>query len=926
MTAEFASSLLDREVGFVDREKELSIPENLHNKALEGKGQVLFITGEAGIGKTRLVTEFGQAVHASGSVFASGTSYQQEVTPPYAPWVDVLRSVIKEIPREVLAKIPGIWAAEISRLVPELAAQAKELGIKGWILGRETSSFITPTTDQERVRLFQAVTDFLKTASQQRPLVIFLDDLLWADAASLQLFHYLSRRISRHRIMLIATYRDVELEESHPLNRLILDLHRERLLNQITLSRFTVDFVAKLISNNLGGGGVSEELAQLIYDKTGGNPFFTEEVLRSLVEQGAVFRGDAGWAVKDMVSVQIPRSVRAAIRQRISRLSDECAQTLSVASVIGMHSSFNLLMKTIRQDEDRLIEIMESALKARLVEEKQIGYEVVYVFADEQIRDFFYEEISLIRRRRFHLKVGQAIEELGQDYVNSHVDELAYHYIQGGDIAKAADYSIQAGDNAAKIYAHSEAIEHYSNALELLEDAQPEKRLDILAKNAYASYHRVGDTSECESFCRKAIELAENLGDSKRNAELHALLGYTRWWGKNDANGALEILQEGLKIIERLENTVEEANICQIMGRVYTNIGEHEAAVQWCQRAIDIAKKSGANEILAQAYQSLALSLPLERKNEMLTYLEESRRISLESRMEDPACRVHVNLGSVYSLLKGDYRKAEDIYLRGIDYARRVGFPAYSEWMAGELALYVYIPMGEWDECEKTALTSLTVAQELGELYLLKARLPLVFSNLYRGNLDKAESLLREILPIAERSQWPELLLSCYEAAGRLHLERGDSANAIEPLMKAGELSVQGIIQGLFLQVMFVKLQVHLEAEQLIEAEDLHHKIGQLATAIDELWSTAFYHWGSGIMAISRQKTSESIKDLKKAAQAFREVGRKYELAKVLLNLSQTLQNLHRENEMKEALDEAERIFREMGAKRDLEKLSELKT
>ncbi len=923
MAAEFASAFLGREVGFVDREKELSMLRNLYSKALEGKGQILFITGEAGIGKTRLVTEFGEYARTSGSVFASGTSYEQEAIPPYAPWVDVLRSVIEDVPRGVLAKIPGIWAAEISRLVPELATQAKELGIKGWILGRETTSFITPTTDQERVRLFQAVTDFLKTSSQQRPLIIFLDDLLWADTASLQLFHYVARRISTRRIMLIATYRDAELEENHPLNRIILDLHRERLLSQITLSRFTIDFVAKLISNNLGGGEVSKEVAELIYEKTGGNPFFAEEVLGSLVEQGAVSRGDTGWIIKDVVSVQIPRSVRAAIKQRIARLDNECAQTLSVASVIGMQSSFNLLMKTIRYDEDRLIELMESGLKARLVEEKQTGNQVVYVFADEQIRDFFYEEISLIRRRKFHLKVGQAIEELGQEYVKSHVDELAYHYLHGGDIVKAADYSVKAGDYAAKIYAQQEAIEHYANALELLEETQPEKRLDILAKSAYASYY-LGDSSKCESFCKKAVELAENLGDIQRNAELHALLGYSIWSLKNDIQGALEILQEGLKVIERFESTVEEANICQMIGRIYMNIGEQQAAIQWCQRAIDIAKKSGANEVLAQAYQSLGLSLPIERKNEILTFLEESRRISVESRLEDPVCRVHVNLGSAYSFLKSDYRKAEDVYLNGIDYARRIGFLGYSEWMAGELAHYVYIPLGELDKCEQTALASLTVAQELGELYVLRAKLPLVFSNLYRGNLDKVESLLEEILPIAERSQWTELLLGCYEAAGRLHLEKKDFPNALEPLMKARELQFQGIFQGLFLQTMFVKLQVHLEAEQLGEAEETYHQIRDLATAIDEPWSTAFYHWASGIMAVSRQKTTESFDDLKEAAQVFRKVGRRYELARVLLTLAQTLRRLNRENEAKKALNEAEQIFREMGAKRDLEKISDL--
>jgi len=245
--------------------------------------------------------------------------------------------------------------------------------------------------------------------------------------------------------------------------------------------------------------------------------------------------------------------------------------------------------------------------------------------------------------------------------------------------------------------------------------------------------------------------------------------------------------------------------------------------------------------------------------------------------------------------------------------------------MVGELAHFVYIPLGEWDKSEQITLASLPVAQELGELYLLRAKLPLVFSNLYRGNLDKVESLLMEILPIAEKSHWTELLLSCYEAAGRLYLEKKDFVNALKPLTKAKELLVQGITQGLFLQTMFVKLRVHLEAQQLSEAEETYRQIRQLATAIDEPWSTAFYHWATGIMAISREKMSESIDDLKKAAEIFRQVGRKYELAIVLQTLSQTLWSLDKENEAEQTLDETERIFKELSAKRDLEKLSELK-
>jgi predicted ATPase len=217
------------------------------------------------------------------------------------------------------------------------------------------------------------------------------------------------------------------------------------------------------------GEKVPSELPDLVYGKTEGNPFFVEEVLRSLVEEGAVYPVEKGWGVKDLSQVHVPRGIKEVLGKKLERLDEECSHVLSAAAVIGREFSFPVLREVTGLGENELIDIIDKCLHARLVVDRHIPGEEVYAFADTQLRDVLYEDISPVRRRRHHLKVGEAVEKVYARKVDDHLEALAYHFVEGNDLSKAIDYSQKAGDKAARLFAWDQARRYYETVLKLME-------------------------------------------------------------------------------------------------------------------------------------------------------------------------------------------------------------------------------------------------------------------------------------------------------------------------------------------------------------------------------------------------------------------------------------------------------------------------
>lgn len=441
----------------VNREQEIKILRARLDAALRGEGSLVFITGEAGIGKTRLVYELRSYAKLRGAQCLMSKGGEREGAVPYQPWSATIKEYARWAPPLLVFKAVGTFATELVKLVPELAEK----------LGTIPASAPAPSV-QQHVRLYEAVAQFFVNISKEFPLALFLDDLQWVDDASMALLHHMARVITGEHLLVVGAYRDLELDDQRSLSRSVAEISRERLSYALPLKRLAFDHVLQMIRQTFGEK-VPSKLPDLVYGKTEGNPFFVEEVLRSLVEEGAVYPVEKGWGVKDLSDVHVPRGIKEVAQKRLERLDEESSHVLSLAAVIGREFSFPVLREVTGLDENRLIDIIDKCLQARLVVARHVLGEEVYAFADTQLRDVLYEGISPVRRRRHHLKVGEAMENVYARKIDDHLEALAYHFPEGNDLSKAIDYAQKAGDKAARLFAWDQARRYYETALKLME-------------------------------------------------------------------------------------------------------------------------------------------------------------------------------------------------------------------------------------------------------------------------------------------------------------------------------------------------------------------------------------------------------------------------------------------------------------------------
>ncbi|HZD55867.1 MAG TPA: protein kinase [Anaerolineales bacterium] len=447
---------------FIGRGRQLSALRQRWALAEAGHGHLVLISGEPGIGKTRLANEIITYARLHGAVILQGGSYEYESSLPYLPFAEALRDWVREQPPEILR-------AKMNQTAPELAKLAPEIEVK--IGPLKPNPQLAP--DEERLRLFDNVSRFFQELAGEMGLLIFLDDLHWSDQGSVALLHYLLRRLQNDRVLILGAYREVELDRRHPLSTSLVAWNRERLAIRIQLDRFTQEECAALLGTMFGQEQVSEEFAAAIYRETEGNPFFIEEVAKALVEQGQVYLQDGEWQRKEIHELAIPQSIKEAIGRRLDRLSEACSEALHSAAVLGKDFEFAELLALTDLDEEGLLDVLDEASRAQLVQPKS-GEK--FIFTHDKIREVLYEELNPIRQRRLHRQVCEVIENLYAGKLENHVSDLAYHAVLGGDLNKGLVYSVQAAENASHIFAHEEALNFYQQArdcaLALDQDAQ----------------------------------------------------------------------------------------------------------------------------------------------------------------------------------------------------------------------------------------------------------------------------------------------------------------------------------------------------------------------------------------------------------------------------------------------------------------------
>ena len=814
-----------KEVQLIDRVEEMYLLREAVDKAVRGEGGVAFLYGEAGIGKTRLARELGAYARLRGMQVLSGRCpalFRMDGVPPYVLWKEVIKDYLEGCAPQQLYRVIGFYPSEVSELVPELKQK----------LGAIPQSLpISP--EHGRDRLFEAVSQFVINISKEAPLLVVLDDLQWTDQSSLLLLHYLARGVYREPLLLLGAYRDTDIDERHPLSPVLTELNRERLLQSVPLKRLSFDDVSEVIKRLLEQDDVPRSFCELVYEKTMGNPFFVEEVIKSLKEEGIILREEDKWEIKEVSRIEFPKTVKSVIKARIARLDDACQNLLTMASFVGNDFTFEALCGVTGIEENKLLELMEKILKTGLVKERVIRGEDVYSFVDIIVRDVVHEEVSHLRHKRLHGVVGSALEKVYNKKIDEHLGELALHFLEGGDKEKALDYFLKATDKAQKVYAHNEAFSYLQHALELLEEkgVNLEEKVRIIERLGDLKGW-MGKVDDCMKYWNEALTLWNQLGDKKNIARLHAKGAHGLWQILGDKDKASEHHRMALEILEKEPESVELASLYEDISHMLWRTGKSaEEVLPWTQKALKLAERLGAPAVLVQCYNDLGtLSLKSGELEKASKYYEQGLKTALENNCIELALNLYNNLSMVYSYT-GEFQKMFETAQKGSESAKKVGdvytlawidlMLAYCYAVSGEmqkatsmveeiLALdkrtknaahapgamsglgWCYQILGEWDKSFQYLMEALDMAKKVGEYQDVGV------ATLWLGELfmemedyEETEKYLKESSSIYEKADPSAQITDVFPALSKLYLKKGEIEKAKELIEKTYEYAAR---------------------------------------------------------------------------------------------------------------------------------------
>ena len=493
---------------------------------------LLLLSGEAGIGKSRLVREARSLAYELGIRVLEGRCFEADSALPFAPALDILRSLIDCLGAAEVIRLAGSDAPQLARLLPELSQELTGIGAQS-IDG-----------EMAKRRLLNAFARLLTEIADEQPLLVIVEDIHWPDASSLDLLLHLARRSSQDQLYILLTYRG---DEVHPdLAHFLATIDRERLGNEMCLDRFDACRVASMLQTIFGiESPVPADLLQSIFSLTDGNPFFIEEVLTVLGTDRRFVTKDDGWTREDLRHPRIPRSIYDAVQQRLKALDSQAREVLVLAAVAGRRFEFDLFCELSGLDETDLLDLMKMLIAARLVVEEPGDR---FAFRHALTREAIYSGLLDRERRRLHRRLAEAIERLSAAAPDTRLDELAVHYFAARSWAQVLDTSLRAGLRAADLHAPRAAVEQLSRAVVAAHALGLPPQLEIHQGRGRA-YETLGEFEHAIADYELALSLAREAAD--RQWEWQILLDLSLLWASRDylqsgrfATLALEAAQE----------------------------------------------------------------------------------------------------------------------------------------------------------------------------------------------------------------------------------------------------------------------------------------------------------------------------------------------------------------------------------------------
>jgi tetratricopeptide (TPR) repeat protein len=737
---------------WVGRDAEIVELRAALDDALSGHTRLVLLAGEPGIGKTRTVEEFGTYAQLRGADVLWGRCYEGDPTPPYWPWTQIMRAYSRDV--EAAATEMEPWVADLAHIVPELRGRLDESA--------------AADSEQARFRLFDSVSAFLRAASRRTPLVLVLDDLHAGDKASVFLLRFLARELRDARVLVLATYRDLDLARSHPLSETIGDLLAERCTSRVTLDGIGIDDVARFIEL-AAAIQPPPGLVATVYRETEGNPLFVNEVVRLLVAEGQLDRADdaASW------SLTIPDGVREVIRRRLDRVSDACSRFLALAAVVGREFDLAVLERAGEESEDRRMDLLDEAIAARLVVEVADPPGCLR-FSHVLIQEVLYGEIPGPRRARMHARIGRALEELHGSRTGTHLDELAYHFVAAAEYEKGVDYAARAGEQAAQRLAYEEAVSSYERALAALERLRAPDEVrgcELLLALGDAASHS-GEPELAKDACARAARLARGLRDPERLAR--AALGYggpSVTFGVVDAV-LVDLLEEALAALPDGDGALRAMLLSRLAAELYFSAGLEERRVTLSREAVEMARRLELPAVLAYALNARhgALSGP-ENVEDRLAVATET--VELAQRAGDRALEVQGRARRVVDLLElGDLVAANREIEAHASLADELRERSHQWYTLVWRSMRAHLD-GKFDEAVRLAGEALALGRRLHESEAIQCyTVQMFFSRTAQGRTAELEELFEPWRELQTVPGWHAASAQLHSDAGRVEEAR----------------------------------------------------------------------------------------------------------------------------------------------------------
>ena len=778
--------------------------------AQTGRGSTVFLAGEAGIGKSRLVAEVRARAVARGMSILGGHCFEPDRILPYAPLLDLLRTLLAGQPGDAVARDIAAIAPELVWLLPDLARFMPD--------GAPTPS-IDLAHDQRR--LAHVLIHLVARVASSNPVLVVVEDLHWSDGASIDVLLHLARRLDAQPIVLLLTYRSDEVNPD--LRHMLAQVDRERLGSEVVLLRLALAEVDGMLRAIFGQPQpIRADFLRAIHDLTDGNPFFVEEVVRSLVASGDIFPAGGRWERRALANLQIPRSVHDAVLRSTRNLRPEAGRVLRLAAVAGRFFDFAVLQALTADTEEQLLELVRELAGAQLVVEESADR---FAFRHALTREAIYSEMLTRERRALHLTIAETLEQLHTDLPAAYLYDLSSHFTAAEAWDKAMSYGERAGTHALTLFAPGAAVEHFTRAVNAAarQSIAPSSRLYRERGRALAL---LGDFDGALRDYQAVLESARTEGDG--HAEWQALMDLGDLWSGYDYDRAGDNFDQALQLARSLDSPAAQAESLAQLGNWHLNSERTDEAEQYLQSALVYFEQAGDRSAIArtvdllgtvsdiggdvsrmrrryeraaalfhelgdrQGLSSTLATMCLHGGVEVFATVVTPAHISLEQTVDEAQESVSLardidwRAGEAYAVLcwatslvwRGHYGPALTLARDGLAVAREID---HREWTAfGHLSQgIIYRDLLQRPRAQEHYIHAFAVAHESGSRHWQHVTTgSLAGAHVALGNLDEAAELLSSVahdLPmktLGQRSVWA--------ARAKLASARADPALALD--------------------------------------------------------------------------------------------------------------------------------------------------